>query len=107
MGPDCGLSSQHHVAAPPARPVLAARVRAAAPVPKPAGAGATKPAGAKKSPGPFAAVYKVLSKETRPKFAELMKKLREAKQLPKETRKTAMQNVDSDVHKLLGENYKT
>jgi len=58
-------------------------------------------------PGPYADLMKTLPTEKKKPFMELMKKLRAAKQLAnKEEKKKQTIVTDTEVHKLLGEDYK-
>merc|ERR1712137_657542 len=49
---------------------------------------------------------KSLPQDKRPQFMELMKKMRLTKQMKKEDKKGAIVQLDSEIHKLLGDDYK-
>merc|ERR1712087_789286 len=55
---------------------------------------------------PFSAFTKQLPQDKRPGFLELMKKMRLTKQMPKDQKKGSIQQLDAEIHKLLGDDYK-
>eukprot|EP00308_Calcidiscus_leptoporus_P027063 CAMPEP_0119357546 /NCGR_PEP_ID=MMETSP1334-20130426/5902_1 /TAXON_ID=127549 /ORGANISM="Calcidiscus leptoporus, Strain RCC1130" /LENGTH=138 /DNA_ID=CAMNT_0007371821 /DNA_START=101 /DNA_END=517 /DNA_ORIENTATION=- len=54
----------------------------------------------------FSNLTKSLSQEKRPQFMELMKKMRMTKIMKKEDKKVAIVQLDAEIHKLLGDDYK-
>mmetsp|Transcript_40 Transcript_40/g.70 ORF Transcript_40/g.70 Transcript_40/m.70 type:complete len:143 (-) Transcript_40:221-649(-) len=59
------------------------------------------------TPGPFSAFVKQLPQEKKATFQELLKKMRLTKHMPKSQKKASMQQLDAEIHKLLGDGYKT
>merc|ERR1719183_758861 len=57
--------------------------------------------------GPFSAFVKQLPKEKKATFQELLKKLRLTKHMPKSQKKVSIVRLDAEIHKLLGDGYKT
>mmetsp|Transcript_7740 Transcript_7740/g.16963 ORF Transcript_7740/g.16963 Transcript_7740/m.16963 type:complete len:155 (-) Transcript_7740:631-1095(-) len=54
----------------------------------------------------FSSLTKSLPQDKRPLFMELMKKMRLTKQMKKEDKKAVIVQLDAEIHKLLGDEYK-
>merc|ERR1719478_331965 len=59
---------------------------------------------ASQAPAPLSTFLASLPDEKKGSLSELLKKLRDARKLPSEQRKPAMQTIDKSIHELLGNN---